>query len=47
MPFDYGLRLDNRQGAEHLAKRYKPANIRRSNIPNVGRFGDCRRNTLS
>jgi hypothetical protein len=29
------------------AKRYKPANIRRSSIPNVGRFGDCRRNTLS
>src|SRR5665811_1459252 len=27
------------------AKRYKPANIRRSSIPNVGRFGDCRRNT--
>jgi hypothetical protein len=25
----------------------KPANIRRSSIPNVGRFGDCRRNTLS
>src|SRR5258705_10375671 len=29
------------------AKRYKPANNRRSSIPNVGRFGDCRRNTLS
>jgi hypothetical protein len=29
------------------AKRYKPANIRRSSIPNVGRFGDCRRSTLS
>jgi hypothetical protein len=29
------------------AKRYKPANIRRSSIPNVGRFGDFRRNTLS
>ena len=29
------------------AKRYKLANIRRSSIPNVGRFGDCRRNTLS
>jgi hypothetical protein len=29
------------------AKRYKPAHIRRSSIPNVGRFGDCRRNTLS
>jgi hypothetical protein len=29
------------------AKRYKPANIRRSSIPNVGRFGDCRRNALS
>jgi hypothetical protein len=28
-------------------KRYKPANIRRSSILNVGRFGDCRRNTLS
>jgi hypothetical protein len=25
----------------------RPANIRRSSIPNVGRFGDCRRNTLS
>jgi hypothetical protein len=24
------------------AKRYKPANIRRSSIPNVGRFGDFR-----
>jgi hypothetical protein len=24
------------------AKRYKPANIRRSNIPNVGRFDDFR-----
>jgi hypothetical protein len=29
------------------AKRYKPVNIRRSNIPNVGRFGDCGRRTLS
>jgi hypothetical protein len=29
------------------AKRYKPAKIRRSSIPNVGRFGDCRRSTLS
>jgi hypothetical protein len=29
------------------AKRYKPANIRRSNIPNVGRFDDFRCNTLS
>src|SRR5580693_345439 len=29
------------------AKRYKPANIRRSSIPNVGRFGDFRRSTLS
>jgi hypothetical protein len=29
------------------AKRYKPANIRRSSISNVGRFGDFRRNTLS
>jgi hypothetical protein len=29
------------------AKRYKPANIRRSSIPNVGLFGDFRCNTLS
>jgi hypothetical protein len=29
------------------AKRYKPTNARRSSIPNVGRFGDFRRNTLS
>src|ERR1700737_4133714 len=29
------------------AKRYKPANIRRSNIQNVGRFDDFRCNTLS
>src|SRR5580693_4586175 len=29
------------------AKRYAPANIRRSSIPNVGRFGDFRRSTLS
>src|SRR6266852_306563 len=29
------------------AKRYKPANIRRSSIANFGRFGDFRRNTLS
>ena len=29
------------------AKQYKPANIRRSSIPNVGRFGNCRRSTLS
>ena len=29
------------------AKRYKPANIRRSSIANFGRFGDCRSNTLS
>jgi hypothetical protein len=50
VPFNHGLRLHDRQGAQHLrgTKRYKPANIRRSSIPNVGRFGDCRRrNTLS
>jgi len=49
VPFNHGLRLHDRQGAQHLrgAKRYKPANIRRSSIPNIGRFGDCRRNTLS
>jgi hypothetical protein len=29
------------------AKRYKSTNTRRSSIPNVGRFGDFRRNTLS
>src|ERR1700692_789123 len=29
------------------AKRSRPENSRRSSIPNVGRFGDCRRNTLS
>jgi hypothetical protein len=29
------------------AKRYKPANTRQSSIPNGGRFGDFRRNTLS
>jgi hypothetical protein len=29
------------------SKRYKQANNRRSSIPDVGRFGDCRRNTLS
>ena len=29
------------------AKRYKLANIRQSNIPNVGRFDDFRCNTLS
>src|ERR1700720_2437116 len=44
VPFNHGLRLHDRQGAQHLrSQRYKP----RSSIPNVGRFGDCRRNTLS
>src|ERR1700722_17845415 len=41
VPFNHGLRLHDRQGASSFgAKRYKPANIRRSSIPNVGRFGD-------
>jgi hypothetical protein len=29
------------------AKQYKPANIRRSNIPNFGRFDDFRCNSLA
>jgi hypothetical protein len=29
------------------AKQYKPANIRRSSIPNVGRFGDFRRKLVT
>src|ERR1700684_3515019 len=47
VPFNHGLRFHDRQAPTTFgAKRYKPANIRRSSIPNVGGFGDFRRNTL-
>src|ERR1700722_9851655 len=48
VPFNHGLRLHDRQAPSTFgAKGYKPANIRRSSIPKVGRFGDCRRNAKS
>jgi hypothetical protein len=48
VPFDHGLRLHDRQGAEHLrSQTIQAGDIRRSNIPNVARFDDFRCNTLS
>ena len=46
VPFNHGLRLHDREAPSTFgAKRYKPANIRRSTSPNVDRFGDCRHPT--
>jgi hypothetical protein len=48
MPFNQGLRLTIVKAPKTFgAKRYKPVNIRRSNILKVSRFGDFRRKTLS
>jgi hypothetical protein len=48
VPFNHGLRLHDRQGAQHLrSQTIQAGEYQTVSIPNVGRFGDCRRNTLS
>src|SRR5271155_1378734 len=49
VPFNHGLWLHDRQGAQHLRSQTIQAGEYQTvqHFPNVGRFGDCRRSTLS
>src|SRR3979409_1726540 len=48
VPFNHGLRLHDRQGAQQLRRQtIQAGEYQTISIPNVGRFGDFRRHTLS